>query len=213
MSEPTGRLTTADGAVLARLAVTAVDARLGARPLDGRLPASRPLRALGASFVTLECAGALRGCIGTLEPVRPLYRDVVRNAVRASNDPRLPAVTAAEWPALAVKVSVLSCAEPLLVSGPADLLAALRPGVDGLILTDGRRRATFLPTVWGKLPDPRRFLAALLDKGGWPPGAWPPGLTAQRYTAQEYQAQTHPTPLPASIDHASVVPSKRCKAV
>jgi AmmeMemoRadiSam system protein A len=200
VSPPTGCLTTADGAVLARLAVTAVEARLATRPFDGRPPASVALRALGASFVTLESAGALRGCIGTLEPVRPLYRDVVRNAIRAAHDPRLPPVTAAEWPGLDVKVSVLSNAEPMPVTCPAELLAALRPGVDGLILTDGRQRATFLPTVWRKLPDPRQFVAALLDKGGWPTGVWPTGLTAQRYTAQEYHA-TSPAP-PPSHDHS-----------
>jgi AmmeMemoRadiSam system protein A len=190
MSPRPGRLTTADGAVLARLAAAAVRARLTGQPLDGHPPAAQPLRATGASFVTLECDGTLRGCIGTLEPVRPLYRDVVRNAVRAMIDPRLPPVTAAEWPMLEVKVSVLSGAEPLLAAGPAELLATLRPGVDGLILTDGERRATFLPAVWAKLPDPEHFLRALLDKGGWPPGQWPAGLTAQRYTAAEYRDTT-----------------------
>jgi uncharacterized protein len=190
MSPPPGRLTTADGAVLARLAAAAVRARLTGRPQDGRPPTAQSLRAIGASFVTLERAGALRGCIGTLEPVRPLYRDVVRNAVRAMADPRLPPVTVAEWPFLDVKVSVLSGAEPLLVAGPADLLASLRPGVDGLILADGQRRATFLPAVWAKLPEPERFLRALLDKGGWPPGQWPAGLTAQRYTTAEYRDTT-----------------------
>jgi AmmeMemoRadiSam system protein A len=187
MSAPPGRLTTADGAVLARLAAAAVHSRLTGQPPDGRPPPARSLRALGASFVTLERAGALRGCIGTLEPVRPLYRDVARNAVRATTDPRLPPVTAAEWTLLEVKVSVLSGAEPLLVAGPADLLASLRPGVDGLILADSQRRATFLPAVWAKLPDPQHFLAALLDKGGWPRGSWPAGLVAQRYTAAEYR--------------------------
>jgi hypothetical protein len=187
MSPSPGRLSTADGAALARLAAEAVRARLAGRPPDGRPPAAQPLRAIGASFVTLERAGELRGCIGTLEAVRPLYRDVIRNAQRAMADPRLPPVTAAEWPELDVKVSVLSDAEPLLVTGPDELLAALRPGVDGLILTDGRRRATFLPAVWAKLPDPEHFLRALLAKGGWPPGTWPAGLTAQRYTADEYR--------------------------
>ncbi len=184
------RLTTADGAVLAGLAAAAVRARLTGTPSDGRPPASRSLRALGASFVTLEIAGALRGCIGTLDPVRPLYRDVARNAVRATEDPRLPAVIADEWPALDIKVSVLSGSEPLLVAGPAELLASLRPGVDGLILADAHHRATFLPAVWAKLPDPERFLQALLDKGGWPRGSWPTGMTAQRYTAAEFRDQS-----------------------
>lgn len=186
-SAGTGQLHASDGAVLARLAATAISARLAGAPPDGRPPATRTLRAMGASFVTLERAGTLRGCIGTLEPVRPLYRDVIHNAVRAMADPRLPAVTAADWPDLDVKVSVLSCAEPLPVAGLAELLAALRPGVDGLTLADGQRRATFLPAVWAKLPEPERFLNALLDKGGWPPGQWPAGITAQRYTAAEYR--------------------------
>ncbi len=182
-----GRLTAADGAVLAGLAAAAVRSRLAGAPIDGRPPAARTLRALGASFVTLEIGGVLRGCIGTLEPARPLYRDVIRNAVRAMVDPRLPPVTADEWPMLDVKVSVLSGAEPLLVTGRTELLAALRPGVDGLILADDLHRATFLPAVWAKLPEPERFVAALLDKGGWPHGRWPAGLTARRYTTAEYR--------------------------
>lgn len=182
-----GRLTTADGADLAGLAAEAVRRRLAGAPADGRIPASRALRATGASFVTLETAGALRGCIGTLEPARPLYRDVTRNAIRAMSDPRLPPVTTDEWPVLDIKVSVLSGPEPLLVAGPAELLASLRPGVDGLILADDHHRATFLPAVWAKLPDPEHFLQALLEKGGWSGGIWPDGLTAHRYTAAEYR--------------------------
>lgn len=188
MTGPSGArcLSAADGAVLAGLAAAAVRSRLAGSPPDGRPPAARMLRALGASFVTLENSGTLRGCVGTLEAVRPLYRDVARNAVRAMVDPRLPAVTVGEWPLLDIKVSVLDAAEPLLVSGPDDLLDSLRPGVDGLILADETHRATFLPSVWAKLPDPEHFVTALLRKGGWPRGKWPTGLTAQRYTASEF---------------------------
>src|SRR5262245_8420113 len=145
MSAPAGRLSPTDGAVLARLAAAAVAARLAARPLDGRPPVSAALRAAGASFVTLEHNGKLRGCIGSLEPVRPLYRDVLRNAIRAARDPRLPPVTRAELPCLDIKVSVLSEPEPLPAATPAVLVAALRPGIDGVILTDDEHRATFLP--------------------------------------------------------------------
>lgn len=186
MSAGTGPLTAADGAAVARLAANAVGARLAGAAPDGRLPVSIALRNLGASFVTLANKGVLRGCIGSLEAVRPLYRDVTRNALRAMTDPRLPPVTAAEWPALEVKVAVLSPPEPLVVTGRAELLARLRPGIDGVILTDGRRRATFLPAVWAKLPDPEQFLRALLAKGGWRADQFPPDLTAHRYTAHEY---------------------------
>ena len=120
----------------------------------------------------------------------------MHNAVRAAADPRLPAVTAAQWTTLDVKVSVLSLPEHLAVDGRGELLAMLRPGVDGLVLTDGRRRATFLPAVWRKMPDAGRFLTALLDKGGWTrdacaPSGWPAGLTVQRYTTTEF---TDPAP-------------------
>lgn len=179
-------LTPAEGIVLARLAVASIAARLAGRPLDGRPPRSLALRALGASFVTLEHGGHLLGCVGTLEAARPLYLDVQRNAGRAMRDPRLPEVTVAEWPELDVTVSVLTTPEPATVGGRADLLELLRPGVDGLLLAAGHRRATFLPSVWQKLADPERFLDALLTKGGWPARGWPDGLRVARYTSMEF---------------------------
>jgi AmmeMemoRadiSam system protein A len=187
MSEPPAEpLPPAEGAVLARLAVGAVAARLRGQPLDDRPPEPERLRAPGASFVTLENRGALRGCIGTLEPVRPLYLDVTHNAVRAMTDPRLPPVTRREWPHLDVKVSVLGPPTPLPVTTVAELLAALRPGIDGLTLIAGGRRATFLPSVWHKLPEPAKFVSALLVKGGWPASSWPAGVVVARYTSTDF---------------------------
>jgi AmmeMemoRadiSam system protein A len=173
----------ADGDALVRLATDAVRSQLtGARP-DGRAPRLATLRRLGCSFVTLESAGRLRGCIGSLEPMRPLYRDVSRNAVRAMADPRMDPVAAHEWPTLAVSVSVLSMSEPVRVHGVAELLALVRPHVDGLTIAVGTSRATFLPAVWQKLPDPADFLAALLVKGGWDGDRLPAGAIVLRYTA------------------------------
>lgn len=185
-------LAEADGQALARRAAEVVCAVLGDRPIDGRVPAAAALRRLGASFVTLERDGALRGCIGTLEPIRPLYRDVAHNAGRATADPRLPRVTAREWPRLRVNVSVLSRSEPISAASLDELLATLRPAVDGLTLADGERRSTFLPAVWHKLPRPEDFVAALLRKGGWPTHRLPGGMRICRYTAVEFaQAPPH----------------------
>ena len=64
-----------------------------------------------------------------------------------------------------------------------DLLARLRPGIDGLILEDGEHRALFLPSVWESLPEPRRFVARLLVKAGLPADHWSPGLTVSRFVA------------------------------
>ena len=128
--------------------------------------------------MTLEAAGRLRGCIGTIEAARPLYLDVIRNAQRAMRDPRMPPVAVSEWPELDVKVAVLTPGEAVPAASRAEFLAALRPGVDGVVITDGKRRATFLPAVWAKLPEPERFVAALLAKGGWPEVGWPADLVA-----------------------------------
>ncbi len=189
MGEPQARsrtLSPAEGAALARLAAAAIRDRLAGRTARGRPPSADVLLALGASFVTLETGGSLRGCIGTLDPVRPLYLDVARNAVRALVDPRMPPVTAAEWPRLDISVSVLSAPEPLPAGSREELVDALRPGIDGLIIADAGRRATFLPVVWRKVAEPVGFVAALLAKGGWPADRWPDGLRAARYTASEF---------------------------
>jgi uncharacterized protein len=176
--------TPAEGAALLTLAVRAMAARLAGQRIEAGVPGSERLTAPGASFVTLERDGRLRGCIGTISARRPLYLDVVRNAVLAMTDPRLPRVTATDWPELDVKVSVLTIPEPIPVDDPAALVHELRPGIDGLLLTDDDRRATFLPSVWVKLPDPAEFLVALLEKGGW--SAWPDGMRALRYTSVEF---------------------------
>jgi len=193
----TAAVTPAGGALLARLAAHVVGARLAGQAASVAVPEDAVLQAHGASFVTLERQGALRGCVGTLESNRPLYQDVMRNAVRAMSDPRLPPVTPTEWPDLDIKVSVLSGMESL-AAGTLDLLVgALRPGVDGLLLTDGHRRATFLPAVWQKLGEPPAFVAALLAKGGWPAGHWPADLQACRYTSIEFR---DPAPRAALVE-------------
>jgi AmmeMemoRadiSam system protein A len=197
-----GAVARPDGLALARRAAAAVTARLAGRAFDGRLPAAAGLRSVGATFVTLEAGGELLGCIGTLDPARPLFLDAMRNAVRAAADPRLPAVAAAQWPCVDVTVSVLSAGEPLAAASLPELIALLRPGVDGLVLADGYRRATFLPSVWHKVGDAEQFVGALLRKGGWSggrthspaaPDGWPEGLSALRYTTTEF---TDPAPRP-----------------
>jgi AmmeMemoRadiSam system protein A len=209
-----------DGAALARLAAATVGACLAGAPMrdgvpepdavagsvrdlvSGPVAASAALTEPGSCFVTLEVNGRLRGCVGTIEPARPLYLDAMRNAQRAMRDPRMPAVQAAEWPYLDVKVSVLSAAGDLAAGSRAELVNALRPGVDGVLITDGTRRATFLPAVWAKLRDPETFVAALLAKGGWAPTGWPAGLVASRYTTSDYR-DSPPRPALPSLSPAA----------
>lgn len=145
-----------------------------------------PLQARRASFVTLYHGGRLRGCIGATEARLPLIRDVSEHAYAAAfGDPRFPPVQMEELPDLQIHIAILTPPERLSVDGPDALAAQLRPGVDGLILEDGHRGATFLPAVWDSLPDPAAFIRALLRKGGLPPRGWSPTLMAYRYTVDE----------------------------
>jgi AmmeMemoRadiSam system protein A len=146
------------------------------------------LRRDGASFVTLTRHGELRGCIGSLEPRRPLMLDVRENAVAAAfHDPRFPPVRPEEVDDLHVEVSVLSLPEPLRYDSPEDLIARLRPGVDGVVIERGWNRATFLPQVWEKLPDPHQFLQHLCLKAYLPADAYRrPGLDVYTYQVEKF---------------------------
>ena len=126
-------------------------------------------------------------CIGRLEAVEPLVCDVARSAHRAARaDSRFGPVEAHELPELELKISVLSPLAALPARSEAELLAALRPGMDGLVLREGHAGATFLPAVWESLPDPAAFLRELRRKAGLPPGHWSATLRFERYTALEF---------------------------
>jgi len=142
----------------------------------------------GATFVTLTQRGQLRGCIGSLEAQRPLAIDVAENAIAAAfRDPRFPPLEKDELPRTRVEVSLLTPAEPFPVASEADALSRLRPGIDGLILSYGRRRATFLPQVWESLPEPRQFVAQLKLKAGLPADFWHEQIALARYGARKWQ--------------------------
>jgi len=145
----------------------------------------------GASFVTLTEYGELRGCIGSLEPRRPLVLDVRENAVAAAfHDPRFPPVRSEKLDDLHIEISVLTIPQPLSYGGPDDLVAKLRPDVDGVVIERGRNRATFLPQVWGKLPDPHQFLQHLCLKAGLPADAYcRPGLDVYTYQVEEFEEE------------------------
>jgi len=90
----------------------------------------------------------------------------------ALQDYRFPPVQPEELGSIEIEVSRLTRPQPLPYDGPADLIAKLRPGVDGVILQDGFRRATFLPQVWEKIPAPEQFLSELCLKMGAPADLW-----------------------------------------
>lgn len=150
-------------------------------------PAHDALDQPGACFVTLTLKGRLRGCIGSLEARRSVREDVHANAQAAAfRDPRFAPLTAAEWPHLALEVSVLGPAQYRLCPSEASAVAWLRPGTDGVILAHGAHHATFLPQVWSQLPDPHEFLHELRRKAGLPTQIWLTDMQVGRYAVEKF---------------------------
>ena len=140
-----------------------------------------------SSFVTLRRGEELRGCCGTLDAPRPLAEDVWRNAWAAAfNDYRFPPLTASEWPHMNVHLSLLTVPEPLDIATEEELLAELRPSIDGLILESDAGRATFLPVVWEQIPDPVQFVRQLKMKAGWSATYWSNRVRCSRYTTESF---------------------------
>lgn len=147
---------------------------------------SASLRELRACFVTLTINKQLRGCIGTLEAHRPLVEDVAANAFAAAfRDPRFEQLNEHEYPLLHYHISVLTPPQDFPVKDEADLLAQVRPGIDGLVIAEGHRRGTFLPSVWESLPTPPEFIQHLKMKAGLPANYWSDTIKVQRYTVED----------------------------
>lgn len=143
-----------------------------------------------ATFVTVHVDGQLNGCLGTLEPRRPICQDIVYNAYQAAfHDPRFDPLTIEQLDALDVHISVLSPLESVDVGSQDELLSVLRPGHDGLVLRAGSRRATFLPSVWDKLIDPVDFVLHLKRKAQIGPREWPDDMVVFRYEVLEFSTE------------------------
>ena len=137
-------------------------------------------------FVTLHLRGELRGCIGSLEPTAPLAEAVSRQSFGAAfRDPRFHPLSVGEQPDISLSISVLSELEAMTVHSEQDLLAQLRPGIDGLLITAGDKRATFLPAVWASLPEPGDFVAELKRKAGLG-GEWTSEISVSHYTTESF---------------------------
>lgn len=144
-----------------------------------------------ATFVTLHHNESLRGCIGTLQAYRSLVEDISGNAFSAAfQDPRFAPLTEHELAGLEVEHSILSA--PQVIEGcqtKQDLLDNLVPFEDGLIISDGLRRATFLPSVWSQLPDKSAFIEHLMLKAGIT--SWSESLLCERYSVSAHQKKWH----------------------
>lgn len=197
------RLAPADADLLFVLADAAIRAGLEGQDAPTVDEAGLPPALAGrhGAFVTLEVAGHLNGCIGALDASEPLGVVVPGLAWRAAfADPRLPALTAADYDDLEIELSVLGPLTPIPARSQADVLRLLRPGVDGLVIAAQGRKATFLPAVWEKVVDPEGFVHHLQRKAGLPVDRWAPDTRAWRYTVDEYRRRTRELPWPTLPD-------------
>ncbi|HBA59411.1 MAG TPA: hypothetical protein DCZ92_01035 [Elusimicrobia bacterium] len=120
-----------------------------------------------AAFVTLTKNGALRGCIGTVEPVMTAMDAVRYGAINAAfRDHRFPALEAEELPGIKIEVSLLSRLAPIKA-------ADIKPWKHGVVVTRDGKSGLFLPQVWEQLPGKEAFLGELCEqKAGLPRDCW-----------------------------------------
>jgi AmmeMemoRadiSam system protein A len=180
-----GLLNSRQGEMLIKLARKTVEQRLRKEDISFK-PDEPALSVKAATFVTLKIDGKLRGCIGNLEPVGALWEGIRDNAINAAfNDHRFSPLTPEELAVVQFDISVLSQPKPLEYEGADDLSTKLRPGIDGVILQDELRRATFLPQVWQQLTSAEQFLGHLCLKAGLPQESW----RQKKLEIQTYQVQ------------------------
>ncbi|MBI5279254.1 MAG: AmmeMemoRadiSam system protein B [Burkholderiales bacterium] len=185
-AQPDGEVPAGAGSTLLPMARNAIARALGVETPEAPV-AGRWLQLPRASFVTLREQGALRGCIGSIEPVRPLVDDVRRNAVAAAlHDHRFTRLQAHELDGVSIEVSLLTIPEPLAVRSEEEALRTLRPGHDGVVLHWCGQRATFLPQVWEQLREPREFMRRLKQKAGLKAGFWDAQVRLERYAVRKW---------------------------
>jgi AmmeMemoRadiSam system protein B/AmmeMemoRadiSam system protein A len=149
-------------------------------------PSSERLKENGAAFVTIHKNGRLRGCIGRMEAIEPLYRTVARMAASAAvQDPRFPPVRPEELDDIHIEISVNT---PLRsVSGPDEIVL----GKHGVVVSNGSRQGVFLPQVasetgWTK----EEFLSNLCShKAGLAPDAYKNGARLFVFTSIVFEEE------------------------
>lgn len=119
------------------------------------------------NFVTLMMDKNLRGCIGSIETDVALINSVAEHAWSAAfRDPRFQPLGKHELDHVHISISILTPKQALEFETETQLLNTLDAGIDGLLIEKGRKKATFLPSVWESLTSPEEFLTQLKIKAG-----------------------------------------------
>jgi len=192
-AQTSNNLTEKQGQLLVRLARETIAARLRHSGIDSPKKSTADLadpvfQEKRGIFVTIKINKQLRGCMGCLTPSESILEGIQRNAINSAfNDPRFPQLSETELEQAEIEISILTSPRKLEYIDGADLLQKLRPDIDGVIISKGMCRATFLPQVWEQLPKTEDFLAHLCRKACLAPDEWQRGeLEVSIYQVQYF---------------------------
>jgi len=166
--------------LLLKLARDSIAAALQQREIS-LTPPTKHLAEPRAAFTTLYYRGRLRGCVGHVRPVEPLWATIADTARAAAfEDTRFDPVTSEEVPYLQVSLSILSPLKPIRAD-------EVEVGRHGLLISRHGRRGLLLPQVpveygWDRIT----FLEETCHKAGLPADAWRKGATLEAFTAEVF---------------------------
>lgn len=162
-----------DGNLLLKLSRAALENHFGVKNHNLESLTDESMQAATGAFVSLYNKSELRGCIGHLESDLPLAKEIPYLSVESAlSDHRFNPVTANELEELTIELSILTVPEELNGKTAEEKTLQILPGIHGVILQQGVRKATFLPQVWDSLPGINDFLTQLSMKAGLPATAW-----------------------------------------
>lgn len=182
MTDPLPALTREQGTALLDIARRAIRDRVTGHRREWFLIHDAALQVPAGVFVTITRDRDLRGCIGYVDPIKPLDEAVAYCAASAATaDPRFPPVTGDDLPHLRVEVSVLS---PLQTIPDPE---AIRVGTHGVFISQAARHGLLLPQVATKFGwDRETFLRQTCLKAGLPDDAWKHGAAIQIFTVDHF---------------------------
>jgi len=189
----TEKVSKEDGTLLLKIARENILGKFGKKSdVPGSLKtnvSSLVLKEKRGTFVSLHKKGDLRGCIGNIDPTKTILQGVMDNAKQAAfNDSRFSPLSYEELKDTHIEISILTPPEKLDYTDAKDLVAKLRPDIDGVMIKKQYKSATFLPQVWEQLKDPEIFLTHLCSKAGLPRDEWKScDLNVLVYQVQSFQ--------------------------
>ena len=146
-----------------------------------------PLSEPCGAFVTLRIANSLRGCIGYVDPIKPLLETVrIVSAKAALEDTRFAPISPDELPDVWIEISVLSPMQRI------SRIEEIEVGKHGVVVQLGRLRGLLLPQVavefgWNR----ETFVSQTARKAGLPADCWnEPGVQVYIFSAEIFSERS-----------------------